>query len=482
METIRNIVARELERFGVPGAGVGVVGHGDVLLQEGFGLRSIDARLPVTEETLFPIGSTTKALTATVLATFVDEGRIRWDQPVRDYFPAFRLHDPIATQEVTLRDMLSHRTGIAGHEMLMFMYGRGEMSRGELVDRLRHLPFSRGFREEFQYNNLIYMVAGYICEVITGLTWEETVAERLLQPLGMDATNFSIDELQKVDDHSRPHASRGGRTGEVPYRAIEIAGPAGSINSNVADMTRWVQMNLNEGRFADKQVVSADSLRELHKPAVVMPVDMPWEETKLVGYGLGWVVEDYRGHRVVWHNGGIDGFKSVVSLVPGQRLGVVVLANRFPSEAPETIAYRIVDELLGLDSIDWGRRRSELEIASAAAAEKQRVSRREQTKDDAPPTHPLSAFAGEYDHPGYGRISFEVMDGKLVADLHGLKVRMEHRHYNVWDAHEDAHEMVVPFVFQIGSDGDIDRVEAELEPQVDPIVFRRVTVERRQRR
>jgi CubicO group peptidase (beta-lactamase class C family) len=470
-QQLERLIEEELARFRVNGAAVGVVKDGEVILSHGFGYRDVEQDLPTTDQTLFPIGSTTKAFTAAVIGTLVDEGLLEWDRPVREYLPSLELSDPVATQKLTLRDMLSHRSGLPRHDKLMLMYGSGGLARGELVKRLRHLQFNKSFREEWQYNNLIYMAAGYLIEVVAGQTWEEAVQERLLDPLGMTNTNLWVAELQKSDDRSLPYSEEDGNIVEVPYRPIEIIGPAGSINSCIADMSRWLQLHVRQGRTEAGEIVSESAMKEIHAPAIVIPSDaVPWEEVNLVGYALGWVVEDFRSHRVIWHNGGLDGFKTIISFIPKERVGVVVLSNRFPSFATEAIAYRVYEELLGLEPLPWGERYDEIQKATEAGTKQARAYRRSKAKE-APPTHPLSDFAGSYRDPGYGRISFEVVDGKLVADLHDLQVSMEHRHYDVWDADVKVLDDSIPFAFYSDLDGEIARVEARMESSVDPIAF-----------
>jgi CubicO group peptidase (beta-lactamase class C family) len=471
MNRLESVIEEELDRFRVNGAAVAVVKDGEVILSRGFGLRDVEQKLSTTDQTLFPIGSTTKAFTSAVIGTFVDEGLLEWDRPVKEYLPSFQLSDPVATKELTLRDMLSHRSGLPRHDKLMLMYSSGGLTRAELVERLRYLQFNKSFREAWQYNNLIYMAAGYLIEVVSGQTWEDAVKERLFDRLGMTNTNLWVAELMKSDDHSLPYSKKDGEIVEVPYRPIEIIGPAGSINSCIADMSLWLLLHVEQGRAEGGQILSGSALKEIHTPAIVMPSDaIPWEEVNLVGYALGWVVEDFRSHRVLWHNGGIDGFKTIISFIPKERVGVVVLSNRFPSYAPEAIAYRVYEELLDLEPLPWGERYNELAETMEAGTSEMRAFRRSKSKNE-PPTHPLDDFAGTYKHPGYGHISFEIEDGELVADLHDLRVTMEHRHFNVWDAQEHLLDESTPFAFFSDIDGEIAKVEARLEPSVDPIVF-----------
>ncbi len=470
MPEIEAIVQEELERFHIHGAAVAVVKDGEIVLARGFGYRDAEQQLPTTGRTLFPIGSTTKAFTAAAVGAAVDDGLLEWDRPVREYLPTFELYDPVAGRELTLRDMLSHRSGLPRHDRMMLMYAGGGLTRAESVERLRYLQPNKGFREAWQYNNLIYMAAGYVIEAVTGRTWEEAVQEKLLDPLGLANTNLFMAELQKSDDHAVGYTERDGSLVEVPYRSIEVVGPAGSINSCIEDMARWVLVNIDQGRLEGKQVLSPATVKEIQSPTILIPDSPLWSEVDLIGYGLGWVVENRRGHRVIWHNGGIDGFKTFIAFSSEQMAGVVVLANSFPSEAPEAISYRVIEQLLGLDPLPWGERYHEIDQTAAAGAKETREHRRSKSKD-APPTHPLEDFAGAYSHPGYGRISFEVVGDELVADLHDLSVTLEHRHFNVRDAHDKRLDQTIPFVFATDADGEIARLEARLEPTVDPIVF-----------
>ena len=465
------LIDEELARFKVPGAAVAVINGDEIALSRGFGQRDGDLRLPVTEHTLFPIGSTTKAFTSAVVGTLVDEGSLAWDRPIREYLPGFELSDPIAARELTVRDMLSHRSGLPRHDMLMLMYGGGGLSRADLVERLRYLEFNKGFRAEWQYNNLLYMAVGHLIEVVTGVTWEDAVQQRVLDPLDMTETNFSLVELQKSDDHSLGYSEQNGSVVPVPFRSIEIIGPAGSINSSISDMCKWLRANIGRGDSEGGSIVSQEALKEIRAPAIVLPGDaIPWDEVNLVGYALGWLVEDFRGHRLVWHNGGVDGFKTIISFIPSADVGVVVLSNRFPSFAPETIAYAVLEQLLDLEALPWGERYLQIQQTTAEGSKDTRARRRARSKT-APPTHSPSDYAGSYVHPGYGRISFAVDGDQLVADLHDLRVTMEHRHYDVWEANEEALDLTIQFSFAMDFEGEIASVHAALEPTVDPIVF-----------
>ena len=471
MPELEQVIAEELDRFKVPGAAVAVVHDGETALSGGFGLRDVEQSLPVTELTMFPVGSTTKSFTATVVASLVDEGVVEWDRPVREYAPELELSDPLASQQLTIRDMLSHRSGLPRHDMVWMTGSHGAMPRADLVKRLRYLEMNRGLRQEWQYNNLIYMAVGYVIEVVTGMTWEETVAARILEPLGMTNTNFYIEEMQKSDDLSLPYAEIDGNMIEVPFRGIEAIGPAGSMNSCLEDMSRWLEFNVNGGVYEGRHVVSESSIKELQWPVIPIPQGVDhWDEIRTIAYGMGWVIQDFQGNRGAWHNGGVDGFKALVSFLPAAKAGVVVLANRFPTSFPEALSYRLFEELLDLERAQWGERFDELTKSATDAEEQARGAKASRSKD-APPTHPLEDFAGTYRHPAYGRMTFEVRDGGLSVDLPGLDVTLAHRHFDIWEGTERVHGITLPFAFHMDLDGEIDAVEARLEESVGPIVF-----------
>jgi len=462
----------ERERFKVRGTAVVVVQDGEVVLSTGFGERDAAKGLPVTDTTLFAIGSSTKAFTCTVLATLVDEGLLSWDRPVRHYLPKFDLVDPVATANLTLRDMLSHRSGLPRHDLVW--YGDTALARKDVVERLAVLKPNKGLRELWQYNNLMYITAGYLTELTLGCTWEEAVRQRILDPLGMTNTNFSVVDSQRSADHSLPYIER--PTGEValmPFRGLDLAGPAGSINSCVADMSRWLLLNCGGGEVDGQRLVSAAALREIHSVSMAMPdAGRLFDEVSPVGYGMGWMVDNYRGQRVLHHGGNIDGFSALVSFAPKANTGVVILTNMNATPMREVVAYRVWDEVFGLESLPWGERLRGVVESMMTGATQAKEHRAGQAKP-LPPSHPLEEYAGLYVHPGYGTFAVTVVDDKLVPDFHGLDASLAHRHLDVWDLRVELQDQELPIAFQTNFDAEVDGLIAVLEPTVDPIRFER---------
>jgi CubicO group peptidase (beta-lactamase class C family) len=473
-ETLERAIETERERFGVPGCAVAVVRGDEVLVSRGFGHRDLAATLPVTAQTLFGIGSSSKAFTSSLCGALVDDGLLEWDRPVRRYLPELRLHDPVASELLTVRDMLSHRSGLPRHDLLW--YGNEQLTRDDIIARLEHLQPNRSFRELWQYNNLMYITAGHLAGRLLGGSWEEAVRRRLLEPLGMRTTNFSARETLQAPDRSQPHAPTADGLVEVPHRGLDLAGPAGSINSCIADMTRWITCQVNGGVVDGTRVISPAALQQLHAPAMVLPAeatDVLWPEAVNIAYALAWFVQSYRGHRALHHGGDIDGFATMVSLLPDQRIGVVVLTNVDPTGLRDALPFVIYDILLGLDPLPWGERYRSLYDAAlggfrAAAAHKKASAQA------APPSHPLQAYAGRYLHPGYGAVVVTLSDGVLKPHYNDFDLSMEHIHFETWGMQLPLPDMPpLDMTFETGPDGRVSAVRIPMESAVDPIVFRR---------
>ncbi|ATL67816.1 serine hydrolase [Nocardia terpenica] len=461
----------ERQRFETPGMAVAVIRDRRTVLARGFGLRDVAARLPATERTLFAIGSTTKAFTATLIAALVGDGLLEWDRPVREYLPRFRLHDPVATELITVRDLLCHRSGLPRHDLVW--YANPDMSRRELVERLRHLEPNRSFREVWQYNNLMFITAGYLAGELLGSSWEEGVRERLLGPLSMADTFFSLTEARRAADWSRGYRERDEGPEELAPKDFPLSGPAGSMYSSVTDLARWMEVNLGAGRVGEREVIAPSALRTLHSPAmVVAEQETMWPERFGIGYGLGWALESYRGHRLVHHGGAIEGYTAKVVMAPEAGAGAIVLTNHYGTALPDVACYRIMDELLGLPPLPWGKRMRDLQIAARKGG-REATERRRAAAADAPPAHPESAYAGEYHHPGYGSLQVTAGDDGLHARLGDLDLDMTHRHFETWDVTLTILETPFPLTFTTDADGEVTSLAVPFEPAVAPIVFQR---------
>ena len=472
MDKIASFIEEQLAAWEVPGCAVVAIKDGEIVLNSGFGLRDVEQNKPVTTKSLFQIGSTTKAFTCAGVGAMVDDGLVEWETPLREYIPGFKMHDPVATERITVLDLLCHRSGLPRHDLAWI--GRPDWSRAELVQKLRYFPLSRDIRQTFQYCNLGYVTAGHLIEVVTGLTWEDWLSTRLLKPLGMDRSNFSVHDSQASDDYSKPYERRQGKVVEIPFRTLDAAGPAGSINSCTDDMAQWLAVNLGGGKLGDDQIISPDTMGRQTCVQMGLPEQALFPEATSFGYGLGWGIGQYRGRRVVEHNGGIDGSLTECKMLPNDGIGVVVLTNSSSSMMGPVIANRVIDELLGEEPIDWFTRFKEV-FDAMVGGEKDAKQARPRVEGAKPP-RPLAEYAGSYEHPGYGPLSIELQGDELIPTFGTLKVALVHRHYDVFDLEwrelsEDSH--VFPLTFLTDPNGDVVGFTVPLETECDPIRFDR---------
>lgn len=472
LEGFGDVVNRALEDFNVPGAAIAVVAGGEVVYAEGFGFRDVESGKPMTPNTLFAIGSTTKAMTATALGMLVDEGKLDWDQPLRSYLPTFRLSDPMITERITPRDMLTHRSGLPRHDMIW--YNNNESTRAEIVSRLAHLELSADLRERFQYNNLMYMTAGYLTGLLEGKDWEDVIRERLFEPLGMERSNFSVHESQEDDDFAYPYQENDDHEIErIPFRVIDLMAPAGAVNSSVNEMSKWLLFNLNEGRVGDRQLINPTTLADIQSPHMTTGITRERPEVSQPIYGMGWSINTYRGHHRVVHGGSIDGFITSVVLFPDDELGLVSF-NNGQSEISDLIVNHAADRILGLEPIDWlgeakEKREKALEVEEEAK-EKKEATRIPGTQ----PSHPLAAYAGEYYDAGYGTLKMDVAGDSLKVTYNGIVAPLKHWHYDVWNGAQTEGDETFEnskFIFRGDVDGNIAAVESAFEPRTAPIVF-----------
>src|SRR5215470_6909980 len=477
LQGLDELASQAMKEWKVPGVAVAVVQDGKVVYAKGYGYRDLEQKLPVTTGTLFPIGSITKSFTALTFAILKDEGKVDWDKPVRNYLPEFQMNDRVATEEATPRDLFSHRTGLPRHDLAWYS---SDFSREDMVGRLRELQPNKTFRGGYQYNNLTIMTMGFLEGKLTGLGWEGAIRQKIFAPLGMSHSDLSVTEIEKTDDHALPYELKKEVVAKVPYHNIDAIGPAGSINSSVDDMSHYLAFQLGDGKYEGKQIVTESDLREMHSPQTTMPELPPAFSLSGLGhfsYGLAWVATSYRGHNLVWHNGGIDGFYALLSMLPDDHMGVVVLTNLPHGRTPEVLAYNVYDRLLGLDPLPWFDRYKELD---AKAKKEEGEANKNKSTDRKPGTHPshsLADYAGEYQNSGYGAINVALKSNGLELSLNKLgPVPLEHYHYDVFQVPEESDSVAAgeKFQFEMSKKGDIDRITAALEPSLgEDIVFTR---------
>jgi CubicO group peptidase (beta-lactamase class C family) len=470
-----------MKDFKVPGAAVAIVRNGKVVVAQGYGFRDVEKQLPVTTKTLFPIASISKSFTVTTLGMMVDQGIVDWDKPVRDYLPGFRMYDPVATDEMTPRDLVTHRSGLPRHDLVW--YG-SPISQKEIVERLRYLEPNKPLRQTFQYNNLMFITAGYLESVLNHSSWEEAVQKLVLTPIGMTGTLFSSAEAQKNPDCAQPYR-KNRKTEEVKQIAFAEwgdIGAAGGINSNLDDMVRYLLFHLAKGKLEEKQLLSENSSSQMQTPQMVIQGERDYPELGDLSYGMGFFVSTYRGHKVVLHGGNLDGFSLELAFLPEDQIGVIVLANLDQSRFRDALPYDVFDRALGLEPLPWNERFLEREHKEAEAEnkaeEKGFTGRREGTQ----PSHDLQEFVGEYSNPGYGLVTIALADssGDLRLMLNHLTRTVNHFHYDTFAVPPDPIDALekIKISFITDLNGDVSSVSMPLEENVKSIVFDRVAEKR----
>ncbi len=408
-----SVVARAMETFEVPGIGLAIVHDGEVVVAKGYGLRALDRSVAVDERTLFGIASNTKAFTATALALLVEEGRVEWDAPVILYVPWFQMWDPYVTRELTVRDLLVHRSGLGLGAGDLLWWPPSTYDRKEIARRLRFVEPATSFRSAYAYDNVLYLIAGEVIEAAGGSNWEDFVERGILKRVGMNDSNVRNSESTRGENSAMPHARVEGRVQRIKPFASDNTNPAGGINSSASDMAKWMKVLLDEGKLdAGARLYSDETAREL--TTLVTPIPIVEPETEIAsqrmsfrGYGLGFNVHDYRGKKVVNHTGGLPGLFSKLTLLPELELGVMVLTNQESGDAYNAITYHVLDHYLGGETTDWvaAYRRAQLRRDEKTAEEEKKTS---VSRDAASrPSLPLDGYAGTYRDPWYGVVEIE---------------------------------------------------------------------------
>ena len=433
---IDRVIETARKAWDVPGIAVAIVHGEDTVYLKGFGVKRAGSADLVTPDTRFAIGSCTKAFTTTAMALLVGEGKMGWDDPVRKHLAYFRLSDPLADANVTMRDIVCHRTGLSRHDLLWF---NSPWSREEIIRRIGLVPLSRPFRSAYQYQNIMFLTAGEAVGHIAGTTWEDVVSRRLLAPLGMTNTDLSVRDVIRAKDHATPHELREEKVEAIDWRNIDNIAPAGSIDSSVRDLTRWIRLHLDEGAFEGKVIVKPQSIHETHTPQMVIRTDDPTsrsvnEGTHMMAYGMGWAIQDYRGHHLVSHGGAIDGFRAMVALLPDEHYGIAILANLGGNNMPECLRASLVDTLLGLPAKDWNALYLDQRKNAEERDRKQKADREAKRHRDTRPSLSALEYAGAYEHPAYGSAEVRESGGKLELAWSNWKTQLEHYHFDTFRA------------------------------------------------
>ncbi len=439
------LVKRAQEKWEVPGIAVGVVKDGRLVFARGYGVRKKGENSPVTPLTLFGIASNTKAFTAAALGILVDRGKLRWDDPVIKHLPDFRMYDPYVTRELTVRDLLTHRSGLGLGAGDLLFWPHSTYTAQEIVYRVRFIKPRFSFRSRFAYSNIMYIVAGQIIPALTGKTWGEFIKEGIFKPLGMKYSNTSVEDLKKSENFASPHMEVEGEVVAVDYENLDNGAPAGAINSNVVDMAKWMMVQLRRGLIrkgsdGEVRLFSKETSREMWSAQIPIPIrEYPPELSDLqpnfFAYGLGWMLRDYHGHKLVYHTGSIKGMVSSVVLVPDLQLGIVVLTNQEVRQAYQAIIYSLLDYYMGLPSRDWVGAFSIVRERVRKRMEKLMKTTQVRRVKNTRPSLSLSQYAGRYVDRWYGDMVVEKVGEKLVmrfCHTPSLVGELQHWHYDTF--------------------------------------------------
>ncbi len=461
-------MTKVMKDWNAPGIGVGIVAGDKLVFVKGYGYRDYGKKLPFTDTTLFQIASNTKLFTAVAAGMLVDEGKLTWDKPVRESVPAIRFYDDQLNNTVTLRDMLAHRTGITRHDSIWY---KSDFTRKELFDRIKYLEPSEPLRQTFLYNNLMYAATGYLIELQSGKTWEDFVRERIFAPLGMTSTVFSVADMLKQADRGVPYTEKRDsfELYEIPYYE-DMAGvaPCGAIISNIRDISHWLTALMNEGSFEGKQVLPADVLKATLEPAIALPNTMAeargfWEILN-TAYGMARETTSYRGRLLTFHGGDLPGFHSQISFMPKEKLGVIVFViGDHCAPLYNLISYNVYERLLGLDETPWSARQLELRLKGKKAGTEARAKAGADKVPNTMPSHKLSDYAAEYEHPAYGVLKITLEGDALQADFHKIKLPLTHVHYDRFDTPDDEQYGMFSINFRTNPQGDIDKAAMSLD-------------------
>jgi CubicO group peptidase (beta-lactamase class C family) len=421
-KSIDSLVERSMKAFNVPGIAVAVIKDGKVVHSKGYGVRSLQTMEKTDENTLFGIASNSKAFTAASLGILVDQGKIKWDDKVRDYIPEFKLYSPYVTEEFTIRDLLTHRSGLGlGAGDLMFFPDSSDFTLKDVIYNLRFLKPVSGFRTKYDYDNNLYIVAGEVVARVSGKSWDDFVEERIMKPIGMEKTATSFDRLKDKSDVIDGHAPVDGKVQVIARSTIKVGHSAGGINSNITDLAKWVQVLLSHGKYGDnKRVFSEEVHRELWSPQTIIPVNAsgPYN-THFAAYGFGFFLSDVNGYKQVTHTGGLEGMVTQITMIPELNLGIIVLTNQQEGGAFSSISNQIKDGYFGKKGTDWVTELSTRRNQGLAAAKKLTDSIWNEImvfQKSNKPKPDINLFTGTYADAWLGEVIISVKEGKPWFD------------------------------------------------------------------
>jgi CubicO group peptidase (beta-lactamase class C family) len=461
-------MAKTLKDWNAPGVGVGIVVNDKLVFAKGYGYRDYEKKLPYTPRTISPIASNTKLFTAIAAGMLVEEGKLTWDKPVRESAPAIRFYNDQLNNSVTLRDMLSHRTGITRHDSIWY---KSDFTRKELFEKLAYLEPEEPMRETFLYNNLMFAAVGYLIELQSGKPWEQFVKERILDPLQMKSTGYSIGGMLQQPEFGVGSTEKRDsfELYRIPYYE-DIAGvaPCGAIVSNIEDMSHWLIALMNEGNYGGKQVLPPAVLKATLQPSIALPnvglETRGWGEILNAAYGMGRETASYRGHLITFHGGDLPGFHTQVSFMPQDHIGVLVFEiGNHSQPLYNIVTYSVYERLLGMDLTPWSDRQLEIRLKNKKAGTESRTKADMGRVPNTRPSHALADYTGVYENAAYGLMTIGLKDNQLQFEFHKMRFPMTQFHYDRFDTPDDELEGKTSVNFRTNPQGDIDQAVMSLD-------------------
>ena len=458
-------VAKAVKDWNLPGLAIAVVHQGRLVFAKGYGLRDVGKPEAVDTQTIFAIASTTKAITAAALGMLVDEGKVRWDDPVIKHVPTFQMQDPWATRETTVRDLITHRGGLPNAD---YLWTGGDNTREEVIRRIRFIPPAYSFRGGYVYHNVMYTVAGAVIEAASGMSWDDFVRRRIFEPLGMSRSVTTLADAVTRDNRAMPHGTVGDTLKVSGNSTADGIGPAGSVWSSVADMSKWVRFMLDTGRVNGKPLLTPETWAELFKPATILP---PWTGTSAPQlrlakphfrtYALGWFQQDYLGRQVDFHTGSLTGMTAINGLIREEGIGVYIITNT-SSEIRHALMFKVFDMFLGQPSRDWSGEMLALSRADQARQDSVAARNRRVRAEGTKPSLGLEKYAGTYVDSLFGKVVVTMENGALRYRSSSTQAgTLEHWQYDSFQvAWDDWWRGRSTITFGVGPNGTVDRVDA----------------------
>lgn len=478
---IDTLLERVLKERKAAGFAVAVVEKNKIIYAKGFGYRDYENKLPVTPNTQFAIGSCSKAFTSLLIGLLNKDGKVEYDKPVREYLPDLKFFNTEMNNSITLRDMMCHRTGLPRHDYSWYLFNTD--SRDSMMRRIQYMEPTAPIRQTWQYNNFMFLMQGVLAEKMSGKSWEQNIKEKIFVPLGMTNSNATIAELKKTAEPALGYQLyKDSIIRKMDYYNINAMSPAGSINSSVNEMAKWVMAWIYGGKVNGKEIFPAAYMKEAMSSQMIIGAGFPDKEKpdiQFANYGFGWFMASYRGHYRVEHGGNIDGFSASTCFFPTDSIGIIVLTNQNGSAVTSIVRNTIADRLLKIKPIDWLADRKAADDKAKAAAKEAEGKLSSNKKPGTNPSHDLKDYEGLYHHPGYGTTEIVLQNDSLFMMTPGYRIWLRHYHYDVFETFEvDKKEGIdtsgkseLKIRFDMSEAGEISSIFMELEGGLKPFEF-----------